>query len=86
MTILYSSSIHGIYINVYLILLVYVNDIIVCSSKIDAIKELNDTLHGLFKIKDLGEARFFLGMEVTRNKFGITFNSKKEYFVSIKRI
>lgn len=33
--------------------------------------EVKTALHDLFKIKDLGDARYFWGMEITRDTNGI---------------
>ncbi|XP_018623142.1 uncharacterized mitochondrial protein AtMg00810-like [Nicotiana tomentosiformis] len=41
------------------------------------IQEANDSLHGNFKMKDLGELRYFLGIEVMRSKEGILLNQRK---------
>ncbi|KAI5653036.1 hypothetical protein M9H77_30223 [Catharanthus roseus] len=41
---------------------------------IDLIKQ---TLHDMFKIKDLGEARYFLGIEFARNNERIQLNQRK---------
>ncbi|XP_016172834.1 uncharacterized protein LOC107615253 [Arachis ipaensis] len=41
-------------------------------------------LHHLFKIKDIGELKFFLGLEVIRSKRGIMVNQKKYCFDLLK--
>lgn len=41
------------------------------------IKELKNVLTDNLKIKDLGEVKYFLGMEVARSKQGITINKRK---------
>lgn len=60
------------------ILLVYVDDILVNSCDMACIDLVKQTLHDLFKIKDLGNARYFLGMEFTRNNEGISSDSVKD--------
>lgn len=34
-------------------------------------------MHSIFRIKDMGELRFFLGIEFARSKRGITMNQRK---------
>lgn len=38
--------------------------------------KVKQTLHDLSKIKDLGEARYFLGIEITRNGQGFCITQK----------
>ncbi|KAL0423328.1 UNVERIFIED_CONTAM: Retrovirus-related Pol polyprotein from transposon RE1 [Sesamum radiatum] len=52
-------------------LLVYVDDILVTTSSMVLIQAVKDYLHSLFTIKDLGHARFFLGLEIARNSDGL---------------
>lgn len=47
--------------------LVYVDNISVISPSKDAIGAVKTNLHDLFKIKDLGEVRYFLGIEISRD-------------------
>ena len=52
----------------FLCLLVYVDDIIVvgnCSQNIDSFKQ---TIDGKFKLKDLGDLKYFLGLEVAHSQ------------------
>lgn len=49
-----------------MVLLVFVDGILEISSNMACINMVKQTLHDLFKIRDLGEARF-LGMEFTGN-------------------
>lgn len=64
-------------VGVMIVLLVYVDDILVIISQEDAIAEVKSTLHDLFKIKDLGEARYFIRMEMTRDNKGIQLTLRK---------
>ena len=51
---------------VYILLLVYVNDIIITCPNLSYIKDLTFELDSVFSLKDLGDLHFFLGVEVTR--------------------
>jgi hypothetical protein len=51
--------------------LIYVDDIIVASSSTDAADALIRDLHKDFSLNDLGNLRYFLGIEVTRSKSGL---------------
>ena len=53
------------------ILIVYVDDIIVTGDFAEEIIRLKDILSKEFEIKDLGNLRYFLGMEIARSKKGI---------------
>ena len=55
----------------FIALLVYVDDVIVASNDIHQITQVKTYLHDQFKIKDLGDLKFFLGLEVARSKAGI---------------
>ena len=58
-------------------LLVYVDDIIIASDDMNAVTHIKALLHAAFTIKDLGELKFFLGLEVARSKTGINLCQKK---------
>lgn len=57
--------------NEFLALLFYVDDILIMSSSGKLISEVKDYLHSLFTIKDLGLAKYFLGMEIIQGKEGM---------------
>ena len=40
-------------------------------------KAVKEYLHKQFKIKDLGELRYFLGLEIARSREGIAINQRK---------
>ena len=66
----------------FLCLLVYVDDIILignCSAKIECFKKVLD---GQFKLKDLGDLRYFLGLEVARSQQGI-FICQRHYALEL---
>ena len=58
-------------------LLVYVDDIVLACSSLDHIKQVKDYLHEAFTIKDLGQLKYFLGLEVSRTSHGINLCQKK---------
>jgi transposase InsO family protein len=49
-------------------LLVYVDDILIASADRQAVANVKVLLSNAFDVHDLGEARFFLGMEIERNR------------------
>lgn len=59
------------------IILIYVDDPMLTNSNEHLVNEANDILHRQFKVKDLGELRYFLGIEVLRSKEGILLNQRK---------
>lgn len=58
----------------FIALLVYVDDILIASSDLQALKTV---LHKAFAIKDLGQHKFFLGLEIARNASGISVYQRK---------
>ncbi|KAL2248611.1 UNVERIFIED_CONTAM: Retrovirus-related Pol polyprotein from transposon RE1 [Sesamum indicum] len=58
-------------------LLVYVDDVLLAGPSEHTLSEIKLYLDRLFTIKDLGEARFFLGLEIARSKQGITITQAK---------
>ncbi|KAL0325823.1 UNVERIFIED_CONTAM: putative transposon Ty5-1 protein [Sesamum radiatum] len=55
----------------FIALLVYVDDILLTAPTLGLIQSVKDYLHSLFTIKDLGEARYFLGLEIARSSDGL---------------
>ncbi|KAL2228641.1 UNVERIFIED_CONTAM: Retrovirus-related Pol polyprotein from transposon RE2 [Sesamum indicum] len=68
----------------FLALLVYVDDMLVMASSLASIESVKQYLHSLFTIKDLGDARYFLGLEIGRNSDGI-FVAQSKYIQDIVR-
>ncbi|CAL5338710.1 unnamed protein product [Camellia sinensis] len=59
------------------ILIVYVDDIILTGDDIEEMRKLKTVLATEFEVKDLGQMRYFLGMEVARSKKGISVSQRK---------
>jgi len=53
------------------VITVYVDDIILAENSITEIEKLTNLLNKTFKIKNLGDLTYFLGLEGVRNKTGI---------------
>ena len=60
------------------VLIVYVDDIVLTGDDMEDIQELKIYLAKEFEIKDLGNRKFFLGIEVAR--------SKQEIFISPRKL
>ncbi|CAN1785707.1 Retrovirus-related Pol polyprotein from transposon TNT 1-94 [Linum perenne] len=58
-------------------ILVYVDDLIIGGNDLSEIERLKEQLHSEFKIKDLGNLKYFLGFEVARNVSGIHLSQRK---------
>ena len=54
--------------NSYIILLLYVDDILIAGSSIEEINNLKKQLSKQFAMKDLGAAKQILGMRINRDK------------------
>ena len=59
------------------VLIVYVDYIIVTDDDPEEIYRLKSPLDKEFEIKDVGNLRYFLGMEVARSKEGISVTQRK---------
>ncbi|XP_047181494.1 uncharacterized mitochondrial protein AtMg00810-like [Vigna umbellata] len=58
-------------------LLVYVDDIVLTGNSMTEINCMKELLHKEFRIKNLGELKYFLGLEVARSKKGIHLCQRK---------
>ncbi|CAM8942273.1 unnamed protein product [Rhodiola kirilowii] len=61
----------------FLILLVYVDDVIITGTSTTRIDHVKAFIHDAFRIKDLGTLKYFLGLEVARSSTGIFLNQRK---------
>ncbi|CAM8926629.1 unnamed protein product [Rhodiola kirilowii] len=61
----------------FLILLVYVDDVVITGTSIPRINSVKKFIHTTFHIKDLGQLWYFLGLEVARSSSGIFLNQRK---------
>lgn len=57
--------------------LVYVDDILIASNDDTAVADLKLLLQSEFKIKDLGPARFFLGLDIARSKMQVSLSVRE---------
>ena len=58
-------------------LLIYVDDIVLSGNDLIEIQNITQLLDCAFKIKDLGDLKFFLGFEVARASAGINLYQRK---------
>ena len=63
--------------NTFVVLLVYVDDIILTGNDESELNNVKNFLKSQFLIKDLGELKYFLGIEVLRTEKGICLNQRK---------
>ncbi|KAL0641316.1 hypothetical protein Bca4012_103701 [Brassica carinata] len=63
-------------------LLVYVDDIIITGSDKQGIIATKEFIKSMFEIKDLGEMKYFLGIEICRSKEGL-FMSQRKYTLDL---
>ena len=60
-----------------LVILVYVDDLLITGSSLKLIQQVRKDLQYRFKMKDLGELKYFLRIEFSRNADGILMNQRK---------
>ena len=63
--------------SIFIGVLVYVDDILITSNDAASVKALTEFLDQNFKLKDLGPAKYFLGLELARFKKGISLCQRK---------
>lgn len=59
------------------VILIYVDDMLIAGNDLGLIKQTKQELHIMFKIKDLGTLKYFLGIEFSRSEKGILMNQRK---------
>jgi len=72
---------HTLFLKMYdgefVIVLVYVDDIVIASTSEAAAAQLTEELDQRFKLRDLGDLKYFLGLEVARTTAGISICQRK---------
>ncbi|KAL0379287.1 UNVERIFIED_CONTAM: Retrovirus-related Pol polyprotein from transposon RE1 [Sesamum radiatum] len=68
----------------FVALLIYVDDVLITSPSVSLITDGKNYLDGLFTIKDLGVARYFLGLQIARSPAGTSVTQTK-YITDIVR-
>ena len=66
----------------YTFILVYVEDLLITGDDTQSIVQIKAKLHEAFTIRDLGLARYFLGIKIARSSTSIFLNQGK-YIVDI---
>ncbi|KAK4394326.1 Retrovirus-related Pol polyprotein from transposon RE1 [Sesamum angolense] len=61
----------------FIALLVYVDDILLTGTLESSLHNVKQYLDGLFTIKDLGSAKYFLGLELARSSHGLLVTQHK---------
>ncbi|XP_065626694.1 uncharacterized mitochondrial protein AtMg00810-like [Quercus suber] len=61
----------------FIVLLVYVDDVLIASNDKKGVEEFKILLNQKFKLKDLGDLKYFLGLEVARTAKGISLCQRK---------
>ena len=80
----YFKMING---SVYVYLLLYLDDMLLASKDRRVIEELELLLNSEFEVKDLGQAKKILGVEIGRNmKSGLIFLSQESYLKNVLTI
>ena len=81
-----SDADHSLYVRVtnkgIVVIVIYVDDLIIGGDSLDAIQDVKTLLQKQFDMKDLGELRYFLGIEVVRTPDGIWL-SQRQYVLDM---
>ncbi|KAG7590495.1 Retrotransposon Copia-like N-terminal [Arabidopsis suecica] len=70
---LFTKLVNGVFLGV----LVYVDDIMIVCNNDAAVEEFKEQLKSYFKLRDLGPAKYFLGIEIARSSTGISICQRK---------
>lgn len=62
---------------VFVVALIYVDDVIVAGNNMNMIQYTKSQLHNRFNMKDLSTLKYFLGIEVARTKEGLVLSQQK---------
>lgn len=65
------------YDNAFTAILVYVDDIIIASTSKELTDQVTNELTRYFKLRDLGDLKYFLGLEIARTSAGISLCQRK---------
>ncbi|KAL8089880.1 hypothetical protein AgCh_039367 [Apium graveolens] len=72
---LYGDLLEEVYMDIPLV--VYVDDILLTGNHSHFIVQVKAVLHEKFSIKDLGQAKYYLGLEISRNDEGLVLSQQK---------
>jgi hypothetical protein len=64
-----------------LIIALYIDDLLLFSRTVGEIQSLKEALSSAFEMKDLGEAKYVLGINITRNRAKKTLVIDQEHYV-----
>lgn len=64
------------------LILVYVDDILICGNSEKEIQSIKSMLSATFHMKDLGSVSYFLGLKISRSPSGF-FGSQKKYCIDL---
>lgn len=63
------------------LIVLYVDDMLITSNKKNKLEEIKSRLSKVFKVKDLGEPKVFLGMKMTRDRETRTMTITQEEYI-----
>ncbi|KAM2628105.1 hypothetical protein TB2_001483 [Malus domestica] len=70
----------------FIYLLIYVDDMLIASKNVEEIEKLKKQMKNEFEMKDLGEAKKILGMEITRDRAkGLVSLNQRQYLEKLIR-
>ena len=72
---------HSLFVKIFetniIVLLAYVDDIILAGNHLSDIEQITQSLDDTFKVKNLGNLKYFLGLEIARSSEGIHVSQRK---------